>query len=134
MMIGPSAPNGPPLPIEIAADIGLSTATFGDSRLSPNKIVSIASGIPCPRIFSEPKRAMTPTIRLPITGIVTTARPTAESEISAASAEMRPNQKALVTIAIDWSRSHAPHAPPVPTIGAIKDRRIILRSTLWSAS
>ena len=29
MMIGPSAPNGPPEPIEIADDSGLSTATFG---------------------------------------------------------------------------------------------------------
>ena len=134
MMIGPSAPNGPPLPIEIAADIGLSTATLSDSRLSPNRIVSIASGIPCPRIFSEPNRAMTPMIRLPMTGIVTIARPTAESEISAASAEIRPNQNAFVAIAIDLSRSHAPRAPPVPTIGAIRDRRIILRSTLWSAS
>ena len=33
MMIGPSAPNGPPDPIEIAADIGLSRATFGETRL-----------------------------------------------------------------------------------------------------
>ena len=29
MMIGPSAPNGPPEPIEIAADSGFSTATLG---------------------------------------------------------------------------------------------------------
>ena len=28
MMIGPSAPNGPPVPIEIAEESGLSTATF----------------------------------------------------------------------------------------------------------
>ena len=28
MMIGPSAPNGPPVPIEIAEETGLSTATF----------------------------------------------------------------------------------------------------------
>ena len=35
MMIGPSAPNGPPLPIEIAEESGLRIATFGDNRLSP---------------------------------------------------------------------------------------------------
>ena len=29
MMIGPSAPNGPPEPIEMADESGLSTATFG---------------------------------------------------------------------------------------------------------
>jgi hypothetical protein len=35
MMIGPSAPNGPPLPIEIAEEIGLSSATLRVSLLSP---------------------------------------------------------------------------------------------------
>ncbi|SAL88872.1 hypothetical protein AWB68_08918 [Caballeronia choica] len=54
MMIGPSAPNGPPLPITIPDDNGLSTATFGDMRLLPNRIASIASGMPWPRIFSDP--------------------------------------------------------------------------------
>ena len=32
MMIGPSAPNGPPDPIEIADDSGLSSATLGSTR------------------------------------------------------------------------------------------------------
>jgi hypothetical protein len=54
MMIGPSAPNGPPVPIEIAADTGLSTATRGWTRLPPVRIASMASGIPWPRIFSLP--------------------------------------------------------------------------------
>lgn len=35
MMIGPSAPNGPPLPIEIADESGFRSATFSDRRLSP---------------------------------------------------------------------------------------------------
>src|SRR5208337_5135445 len=35
MMIGPSAPNGPPEPIEMADEIGLSRATLGDIRLWP---------------------------------------------------------------------------------------------------
>ncbi len=37
MMIGPSAPNGPPEPIEIADDSGLSTATLGSIRLPPEQ-------------------------------------------------------------------------------------------------
>ena len=54
MMIGPSAPNGPPVPMLIAAEIGLSTATRGSTRLPRMRIASIASGMPWPRIFSEP--------------------------------------------------------------------------------
>src|ERR1700761_6351294 len=48
MMIGPSAPNGPPLPMTMPDDSGLSTATFGDILLLPNRIASIASGMPWP--------------------------------------------------------------------------------------
>ena len=54
MMIGPSAPNGPPVPIEIAADTGLSTATRGATWLPPVTIASMVSGMPWPRIFSLP--------------------------------------------------------------------------------
>ncbi len=54
MMIGPSAPKGPPEPMEIADDSGLSTATLGSTRLPPTKIASSASGMPWPRIRSEP--------------------------------------------------------------------------------
>jgi hypothetical protein len=54
MMIGPSAPNGPPEPIEMADDRGFKTATFGDIRLPPIRIASNASGMPCPRIRSDP--------------------------------------------------------------------------------
>ena len=54
IMMGPSAPNGPPDPIEIAEESGLSNATLGSTRLPFIKIDSIASGIPCPRIRSEP--------------------------------------------------------------------------------
>jgi len=52
-MIGPSAPNGPPVPIAIAEDSGLSTATLASMRLRPIRIASIASGT-WPRIFSDP--------------------------------------------------------------------------------
>ena len=54
MMIGPSAPNGPPDPIEIADDSGFSSATFGSMRLPLIRIASIASGMPWPRMRSEP--------------------------------------------------------------------------------
>ena len=54
MMIGPSAPNGPPLPIEIAAEIGFQNARPGSTRLPVIRIDSRASGIPCPRMRSEP--------------------------------------------------------------------------------
>ena len=53
-MIGPSAPYGPPVPIAIAEDSGFNTATFGSIRLRPMRIASSASGMPWPRIRSEP--------------------------------------------------------------------------------
>ena len=68
MMMGPSAPNGPPVPIEMAEEIGLSTATLTDMRLPPIRMASMASGMPCPRIFSDPKRAIAPMTRPPTTG------------------------------------------------------------------
>ena len=54
MMIGPSAPNGPPEPIEIAEESGFSSATFGSMRLPLIRIASIASGMPWPRMRSDP--------------------------------------------------------------------------------
>jgi hypothetical protein len=68
MMMGPSAPNGPPVPMEIAADSGLSMASRGWTRLPFIKMDSIASGIPCPRIRSDPYRAISPTMSDPTTG------------------------------------------------------------------
>ena len=49
-MIGPSAPNGPPVPIAIAAEAGLARAALGAIRLWRVRTASIASGMPCPRI------------------------------------------------------------------------------------
>ncbi len=46
MMIGPSAPNGPPDPIDIAEEIGLRIATLGSIRLPFSKMDSMASGMP----------------------------------------------------------------------------------------
>ncbi len=53
-MIGPSAPNGPPVPIANAADTGLRKVTRGGIRLSLYSTCSIASGMPCPRIAADP--------------------------------------------------------------------------------
>ncbi len=74
-MIGPSAPNGPPVPMLMALEMGFRTVRRGSTLLPPTRIVSIASGMPCPRIRSDPKRAMSPTIRPPTTGITTATRP-----------------------------------------------------------
>jgi hypothetical protein len=54
-MIGPSAPNGPPVPMLIALDIGFRMASRGWILLPPTRIVSIASGIPWPRMRSDPQ-------------------------------------------------------------------------------
>ena len=108
----------------------MSRATLSDSRLSPNRIVSIASGMPWPRILSDPKRAISPTIRLPITGIATTMRPTCASVMTVLSAESRPNQNRLVAIAISLTSTHAPNAPPLPTTIAIIASMTMRRSTL----
>ena len=49
-MIGPSAPNGPPVPIATAADVGFARAARGAIRLWRVSTASIASGMPWPRI------------------------------------------------------------------------------------
>ena len=53
-MIGPSAPNGPPVPMAIAADSGLRKVIRAGMRLSLVRTCSIASGMPWPRIACEP--------------------------------------------------------------------------------
>ena len=54
MMIGPSAPKGPPEPMEMADESGFRSATFGSTRLPLSRMASIASGMPWPRMRSEP--------------------------------------------------------------------------------
>ena len=128
MMIGPSAPKGPPLPIDTADESGFSTATLNDSRLSPNRMVSIASGMPCPRILSDPNRAISPTINPPTTGMIRTSsgpRPA----ITAGVTEKLPYQRMLVAKAMSLRSAHALNAPPVPATVAMA-ARISIR---WSA-
>ena len=65
-MIGPSAPNGPPVPIATAAESGLRNMIFGEIRLRLYSTRSMTSGMPCPRMAAAPKRAISPTITAPI--------------------------------------------------------------------
>jgi hypothetical protein len=53
-MIGPSAPNGPPVPIAIAAESGFKNVMRIGMRLSLNSTCSMASGMPWPRMALEP--------------------------------------------------------------------------------
>ena len=90
MMIGPSAPKGPPVPIDTAEETGFRIATFASSRLRPIRMASRASGMPWPRIFGEPQRAIAPMMRPPTTGMRMLAGPrTCPSGVAAAD-ENRP--------------------------------------------
>ncbi|MNR26646.1 hypothetical protein D3C85_1438750 [compost metagenome] len=53
-IIGPSAPNGPPVPIAIAEDTGFNMAIEGFILLWFVSTCSMASGIPCPLIAFDP--------------------------------------------------------------------------------
>ena len=74
-MIGPSAPNGPPVPMLTALEMGLSRARRGWTLLPLIRMRSMASGMPCPRICSEPNRAMSPTISPPPIGMTRASAP-----------------------------------------------------------
>ena len=119
MMIGPSAPNGPPVPMEMAEEMGFSTATFGDMRLPPIRMASMASGMPWPRIFSDPKRAISPITNPPSMGAATIQGPRTASAMGCASVPRRPNHTRLVTAPISFTRNQAAKAPPVPITRAM---------------
>lgn len=109
------SPNGPPVPMLMAAEIGFSSATFGAIRLPPMRMASIASGVPWPRIFAEPKRAISPMTRPPHIGAASTShhgwcRPGATSEVATRWYNTR-----LVTKPISRSNSHAANTPQPPT-------------------
>ena len=134
MMIGPSAPNGPPVPMAIAEESGFSTATFGDMRLPPIRIASIASGMPWPRILSEPNRAMKPTARPPSTGARTIHGPRAAAAIGRNLVSSAPNQTRLVTSMISFTSTQAAKTPPVPITSAMAASISSLGSALKSPS
>ena len=70
-MIGPSAPNGPPVPMAIADDSGLAMAVRGAMRLCRTSTASIASGMPWPRITGA-HNAINVTTALPATAATIT--------------------------------------------------------------
>jgi hypothetical protein len=122
MMIGPSAPNGPPVPMEMAEDSGFSTATRAWMRLRPMRIASMASGMPWPRIFSEPKRASRPMIKQPTTGTSTAALPRVLPAIEAVAELSVPCHARFVTRLMRRVSAQAAAAPPVPTTIAMPAR------------
>lgn len=89
-MIGPSAPNGPPAPIEMAEESGLRNVNRAGMRLWLTSTCSIASGIPCPRIALEPYLAMIPITIAPITGTPMTQGPKLLSAGETLAKENRP--------------------------------------------
>jgi hypothetical protein len=114
MMMGPSAPKGPPEPIEIALESGFKIATFGSTLLPLIRMASIASGIPCPRMRSDPYRAMNPIISAPAIGTRTSQSP---SRLAAGDASEVPHlwkKKRFVKIPINFSSAQATIAPAKP--------------------
>ncbi len=134
MMMGPSAPKGPPVPIDTAEDTGLRIATLGDMRLPPMRMASMASGMPWPRIFSEPKRAMSPITMPPSTGAATIQTPRGASAMGRATVSSAPNQTRLVTRPMSLRRPAAAKAPPLPTTSAMAASMRRRGSALKSAS
>jgi hypothetical protein len=99
--------------------MGLSTATLGDIRLPPIRIASMASGMPCPRIFSDPNRAISPMTKPPRTGAITIQAEGDRFSSERLTMSKRPNQTRLVVRVIRRISSHAAPAPPLPTTRAM---------------
>ncbi len=118
MMIGPSAPKGPPVPIDTAEDTGLRMATFASRRLRPIRIASRASGMPWPRILGEPQRAIAPMMSPPTTGMSMLVGPRAWSVGVAAAEERRPAYARFVMTLMSQSSAAAASAPRPPMTAA----------------
>ena len=113
-MIGPSAPNGPPVPMEMAADSGLRNSTRGAMRLRLVSTCSIASGMPWPRIAGEPQRAIAPTIKAPTTGTAITQAPRALGAGVISVQPMRPKKLKWVIRPMSASSNCATSAAAAP--------------------
>ncbi len=74
-MIGPSAPNGPPVPMAKAVASGFKIPTRILTRLFPISTASMASGIPWPFRVGSQKWTMMPTTRPPMGGMRITHAP-----------------------------------------------------------
>ncbi len=123
MMIGPSAPKGPPVPIEIAEETGFRIATFASRRLRPIRMASSASGMPWPRIFGDPHRAMAPMTSPPTTGTATLQAPSVFCAGETFWEENRPKYARLVMAPISQTRAQATTEAMAPmTIAAAESR------------
>ena len=74
-MIGPSAPNGPPVPMATGRRKRLEKCQTSRHAAFVQRTLSIASGIQLQRMPGEPNRAIRPTITLPIAGTISTNSP-----------------------------------------------------------
>src|SRR5690349_16628143 len=128
-MIGPSAPNGPPVPIATAAESGLRNMIFGEMRLRLYSTRSITSGIPCPRMAAAPYRAMMPTMNAPAIGTSTDHGPQRAVLGAMNSPDRRPKYAMLVMNPIRCVRMFAMTAPAPPTTIAIPEITMTRRST-----
>ncbi len=137
MMMGPSAPNGPPEPIEIALESGFRMATLGSTLLPLMRMASMASGMPWPRIRSEPYRAMKPMMSAPATGTSTSQSPRWLAAGEAMALLQRWKKNRLVNNPINLSRAMAmkaldkPIGIPRPEI--FRTRGVMVKSPKSSA-
>jgi hypothetical protein len=113
-MMGPSAPNGPPVPMATAAETGLKNVSFIGTRLSEVRTRSIASGMPWPRMPSAPKRAITPTTIPPNAGTTMTHRPRWLPSGVAGASESVPWNESAVTTLMSRIRSCAANPETMP--------------------
>jgi hypothetical protein len=101
-------------------------------RDPPIRIASMASGIPWPRIFSEPKRAISPMAMPPTAGASTIHRLGCTPAKLNVSVDSVPCQTRLEAKAISFSSAQAPAAPPAPTTTAMAVSTSIRRSAVKS--
>jgi hypothetical protein len=114
-MIGPSAPNGAPVPMAMAAEIGLAMAIRGATRLCLVSTASMASGMPWPRMFGAQRaRRLMSTAPATATGMI--GRPSTES----------------VMKSMRWSSTQAAPPPATPRTAAMavsrRRRRLLCTS------
>ena len=128
-MIGPSAPNGPPVPIATAADRGLATAVRGATLLRRVRTASMASGMPWPRMIGD-QRASSVTSPAPAIAVTTTAGPMGRSAKLGRVVPQRWNRARLVRTAMNLIRSHAV-APATRPRAAASTQRSTSRRGGW---
>ena len=116
-MIGPSAPNGPPVPMATAADSGLAIAVRGATRLWRTSTASIASGMPWPRMIGD-QRARRLTTVAPSTAATTINGDGSRSLKLGTDQPHWWNRNRLVNSPIRWTRTHAAPPAAAPMIAA----------------